>query len=192
MDGKHGLDEGQLREQFDKLGAEVENRRVETMQNIELQIEGILKDARRYSSEVKPVTKKGGGGESTDPSSTTNSSFRFRPLEELAPGEISQDVSPQEFNDWLLCFEVYVMTGSQDTDNIPDRFRVSYFMSKLDRWWRDRLRSEINRDTPWNKVIAKMQDILLATNPLFLRRVNTFSLFTKRVASYFPSSVASM
>ena len=71
------------------------------------------------------------------------------------------------------------MTGSQDTDNIPDKSRVSYFLSKCDGWWKDRLRSEINRDTPWNKVVTKMEDILLATNPLFLRRVNTFVLRQK-------------
>ena len=179
IDPKHGLDEAKLREQFDRLGEEVEAKRVETSQNIELQIESILKDARRYSVEVKPATKEGGGGEAINSSPTPTPSFRFRPLEELAPGEISQDVSPQEFCDWLLCFEDYVMTGSPDTDNIPDKFRVSYFMSKVDKWWKDRLRSEINRDTPWNEVVAKMEEILLATNPLFLRRVNTFGLRQK-------------
>ena len=111
--------------------------------------------------------------------STISTSSRFRPLEELSPGEISQDVGPQEFQDWLLGFEDYIMTGSQDSDNIPDKFRVSYFMSKLDSWWRDRLRSEIDRDTPWDRVVAKMQEVLLATNPLFLRRVKTFALKQK-------------
>ena len=180
LDDTKGHNEAKLREEFDKLNDEVETKRAEALQKIELQIESILKDARRYSAETKLASKEGGGVGIVEVSpSSSSSSFRFRPIEELAPGEVSQDISPGEFSDWILCFEDYIMTGCQDTNNIPDKFRVSYFLSKCDRWWKDRLRSELNRDTPWTQVVKKMEDILLATNPLFLRRVNTFALRQK-------------
>ena len=134
IDDKHGLGVGPLRDQHEKLEQEVEKRRSEAMEHIELRIDGLLKDARRYSTETKPGVKTGGGGGRVETPPTVSAPFRFRPLEELSPGEISQDVSPQEFQDWLLGFEDYMMTGTQDPDNIPDNFRVSYFMSKLDSW----------------------------------------------------------
>ena len=40
----------------------MEIKRLETLQKIEIQIDGILKDARHYSAEAKPATKEGGGG----------------------------------------------------------------------------------------------------------------------------------
>ena len=176
IDEKHGLGVGPLREQYEKLEQEVEKRRSEAMENIELKIEGLLKDARRYSAEVKPGIQAGGVGGQVEAPTTTSAPFRFRPLEELSPGEISQDISPQEFEDWILGFEDYMMTGTSDGDNIPDKFRVSYFMSKLDSWWKDRLRSEVDRTRSWEMVVGKMHKVLLSTNPLFLRRVNTFAL----------------
>ena len=178
MDDSQGHDESQLRDEFDKLNNEVETKRTEALQKIELQIETILKDARRYS-DTKQMVREGGGVRVVDVApSSSSSSFKFRPIEELAPGEISQDISPGEFGDWLLGFEDYMMTGCQDSD-IPDKFRVSYFLSKCDKWWKCRLRSELNRDTPWVQVVKKMEEVLLATNPLFLRRVNTFALRQK-------------
>ena len=62
IDDKHGLGLGPLRKQYDKLEQEVEKRRSEAMENIELRIEGLLKDVRRYSAEVKPGIQTGGGG----------------------------------------------------------------------------------------------------------------------------------
>ena len=62
IDDKHGLGVGPLRDQHEKLEQEVEKRRSEAMENIELRIEGLLKDARRYSAEVKPGVQTGGGG----------------------------------------------------------------------------------------------------------------------------------
>ena len=119
--------------------------------------------------------RQGGGGQVVAPT-TASASFRFQPLEELSLGKISQDISPQEFEDWIMGFEDYMMTGTSDGDNIPDKFRVSYFMSKLDSWWKDRLRLEVDRTSSWETVVSKMHKVLLLTNPLFLRRVNTFAL----------------
>ena len=111
MDESQGHDETQLRDEFEKLTNEVEMKRTEALSKIELQIESILKDARRYA-DTKQTVKEGGGGRMVEimPSSSS-SSFKFRPIEELAPGEISQDITPGEFGDWLLGFDDYMHTG---------------------------------------------------------------------------------
>ena len=62
IDDKHGLGVEPLREQFEKLEQEVEQRRNKVMEHIELTIEGLLKDAQKYSAEEKLWVQAGGVG----------------------------------------------------------------------------------------------------------------------------------
>ena len=106
------------------LRDEVESRREEVLENMSTTEECFRKDVRRYMGEsmsLNPTSK-------VSHPHPSGSLYGFRPIEELSPGEISENINPQEFEDWLDSYESYLVTGVVEGAAVPERLKVWIFI----------------------------------------------------------------
>ncbi len=88
------------------------------MEAIEGAIKKLCSDSQRYSKEEKPAVQD--VAPAVAPTMALGSAmFAFRPLNELSPGEITELISPQQFEDWIEAYDDYLLTGVREGVGFP-------------------------------------------------------------------------
>ena len=131
-DAGKGVEE--LRAEHVKLEDKVEVKRGEAVETIQRTEESLWKYTLRYVKSEEPgVPAVMSAALTVAPfPSPGPSMFALRPLDELSPGEISESISPQQFEDWLEAYDEYLLTGVGEGAVVPNKLKVSIFYQKLD------------------------------------------------------------